>query len=140
MFLFRRSGQLIMQRVNAFSPFLRNRAADLSPRGQELDALAEANVLRGRFFSWRGGSGQRYVCSVFQRGEEAFVSDVESGVIIGVARDGAAARPVCVFGARQNGMRPTLRDLGRELGVTEWHVHFCEGSEAARDLAATLLN
>lgn len=129
-----------MQRVNAFSPFSRNRVADLSPRGQELDALAEANVLRGRFFSWRGASGRRYVCSVFQRGEEAFVSDVESGVIVGVARDGAATRPVCVFGAGQNGARPSLRELGRELHVAEWHVHFCEGSEAARDLAASLLN
>ncbi len=128
-----------MQRVNAFSPFTRSRASTLSPRGQELDALAEANVLRGRFFSWRGASGQRYVCSVFQRGEEGFVSGVESGVIVGVAKEGAAARPVCVFAARQNGL-PPLRDLGRELGVSEWHVHFCEGSEVARDLSASLLN
>jgi hypothetical protein len=139
MFLFRSFRAANMQRVNAFSPFTRNRAADRSPRGQELDALAEANVLRGRFFSWRGASGQRFVCSVFHRGEEGFVSDVESGVIVGVAKDGAAARPVCVFGARQNGLQ-SLRDLGRELGVCEWHVHFCEGTEAARDLAASLLN
>jgi hypothetical protein len=129
-----------MHRVNAFSLPSGRRGASVSPRGQELDSLAEANVLRGRFFSWLGGSGRRYVCSVFQRGEEAFLSDVESGAIIGVVRDGATARPVCVLGARRNDPRPSLRDLGREFGVTEWHVHFSEGSEVTRDLAASLLN
>ncbi|MGJ0506430.1 MAG: hypothetical protein ACR652_04695 [Methylocystis sp.] len=127
-----------MQRDNAFSLFSRRSGARLSPRGQELDSLAEANVLRGRFFSWRGVSGQRYVCSVFQRGEEGFVSDVESGVIIGVTRDGVGLRPVCVLAAREG--RQSLRHLARELGVAEWHVHFCEGNKAARDLSTSLLS
>jgi hypothetical protein len=129
-----------MQRDNLSISFLFRAARGLSPRGQELDSLAEADALRGRFFSWRGGSGRRYVCSVFQRGEEGFVSDVESGVIIGVARDGAALRPVCVFGARNGGTRPSLRRLAQELSVAEWHVHFCDGDETARDLSGSLLN
>lgn len=130
-----------MHRDNDYSPFSPRRpGGGASPRGQELDSLAEANVLRGRFFSWRGVSGQRYVCSVFQRGEEGFISNVESGVIVGVARDGATLRPVCVFGARANGPRPSPRHLARELGVAEWHVHFCAGNEAVRDLSGSLLN
>lgn len=131
-----------MGRDHTFSPFLppHRRAHVLSPRGQELDSLAEADLLRARFFSWRGVSGRRYVCSVFQRGEEGFVSDVESGVIIGVAREGAAIRPLCVLGAPDKGGRPPLGDLARELGVAEWHVHFCAGDEAARDLSGSLLN
>lgn len=123
-----------------FWPFLSDAADGASPCGQELDSLAEANVLRGRFFSWRGVSGRRYVCSVFQRGEESFVSGVEGGVIIGVARDGAALRPVCVYGARENGPRPSPHHLARELGVAEWHVHFCGNREVVRDLSASLLN
>lgn len=129
-----------MSQDHSFSPFLPHQCAHgVSPRGQELDSLAEADGLRGRFFSWRGVSGRRYVCSVFPRGEEDFVSDVESGVIIGVARDGASIRPLCVFGAR-DGARPPLANFASELGVAEWHVHFCAGEEAARDLSGSLLN
>ncbi len=130
-----------MRRDDSFSPFLLNRPSHgLSPRGQELDSLAEANVLQGRFFSWRGVSGRRYVCSIFDRGEEGFVSDVRSGVVIGVARDGAVRRPLCVFAAGGDDARPPLASLARELGVSEWHVHFCAGDETARDLSGSLLN
>ncbi|QGM96400.1 hypothetical protein [Methylocystis parvus] len=120
------------------SPLRRPRRA-LAPRGQELDSLAGSDALRGRFFSWRGATGRRYVCSVFQRGEEGFVSDVESGVVIGVARDGASLRPVCLFSAGER-RAAALRELAQELGVAEWHVHFCPDTEPARDLAGSLLN
>jgi hypothetical protein len=109
-----------------------------APRGQELQSLAETDALRGRFFSWRGVSGERYVCSVFQRGEENFVADVESGVIIGVARESAGRRPVCVLGAGENIL--SLRHLARELGVVEWHVRFGADTDAVRDLSGSLLN
>lgn len=99
-----------------------------------------SDALRSRFFSWRGLSGRRYVCSVFQSGEDGFVADVENGVIIGVARDGAAARPVCIFSARQGGPRRSLRELAHELRIVEWHVHFCADAETVRDLAGSLLN
>ncbi|MEK8094218.1 hypothetical protein WOC76_17025 [Methylocystis sp. IM3] len=130
-----------MRRDHNFSPLMMRRPSHgLSPRGQELDSLAEANLLQGRFFSWRGVSGRRYVCSIFQRGEEGFVSEVESAVVVGVAREGLARRPLCVFSTREPGARPPLASLAHELGVSEWHVHFCAGDETARDLSGSLLN
>jgi hypothetical protein len=127
-----------MQRDNFSSSVLRRAAAGFAPRGQELDSLAETEALRGRFFSWRGVTGQRYVCSVFQRGEEGFVADVQQGVIVGVVREGAGRRPVCVIGAGEG--VGALRRLARELGVAEWHVRFGADAETARDLSGSLLN
>ncbi len=112
-----------------------------SPRGEALTSLAGSQGLRDRFFAWRGKAGQRYVCSVFREGEEGFVADVTDGAIIGVARDGAIARPVCVIAARQSESTQALRALGRELGVAEWHVHFCEESDGVvSDLSGSLLH
>jgi hypothetical protein len=127
-----------MQRYNLTPASLRRAGKALNQRGQELDSLAGSDTLRGRFFSWRGVSGRRYVCSVFQRGEESFVSDVENGLIIGVARDGTALRPVCLFSAGES--RSLAPQLAREFGVVEWHVHFCPDPETIRDLAGSLLN
>ncbi|WP_457795644.1 hypothetical protein [Methylocystis sp. S23] len=129
-----------MQRYTFSASSLRRAGRALATRGQELDSLAGSDSLRGRFFSWRGVTGRRYVCSVFQRGEEGFVSDVENGAIIGVARDGAALRPVCLFSAGEGRRAPALRELAQELGVAEWHVHFCPDAAAIRDLAGSLLN
>ncbi|MGJ0560746.1 hypothetical protein [Methylocystis sp.] len=112
---------------------------DAGPRGQALQSLAETDSLRSRFFSWRGASGRRYVCSVFQSGEDSFVADVTNGVVIGVAREGATTRPVCVFLAQERARRG-LRQIARELGVAEWHVHFCADAASLRDLSASLLN
>ncbi|MGJ0621445.1 MAG: hypothetical protein ACR65Z_12145 [Methylocystis sp.] len=116
--------------------------SDSAPRGEALRSLAETDSLRGRFFSWRGASGRRYVCSVFQSGEESFIADVTNGAVIGVAREGVTTRPVCVFLAqdRKPGDRYALRRMARELGVAEWHVHFCADAATLRDLSASLLN
>lgn len=113
-----------------------------APRGQALRSLAGSQGLRDHFFSWRGASGRRYVCSVFQAGEDGFVADVTNGVVIGVARDGGAARPVCVFlaGEEERRDRYALRRMAREFNVSEWHVHFCADAETMRDLSASLLN
>lgn len=128
-----------MQR-RAFSTSVSRAQRAVTPRGQELDSLAGSEALRGRFFSWRGATGRRYVCSVFQRGEEGFVSDIESGALIGVTRDGGVLRPVCVLAAGERRSRDALGRLARELGVAEWHVHFCPEIEPVRDLAGSLLN
>lgn len=127
-----------MQRDNFSTGAFRRTSAAFAPRGQELESLAEAEALRGRFFSWRGVSGRRYVCSVFHRGEEGFVADVESGVIVGVAQESAGRRPVCVLGAGES--VAALRLLARELNVVEWHVRFGADADAARDLSGSLLN
>lgn len=115
---------------------------DAAPRGEALQSLAATDSLRNRFFSWRGASGRRYVCSVFQSGEESFIADVTNGAVIGVAREGAASRPVCVFLAQERmpGDRRALRRMAQELGVAEWHVHFCADAATLRDLSASLLN
>lgn len=140
---------------------------ETAPRGEALQSLAATDSLRSRFFSWRGASGRRYVCSVFQSGEESFIADVTNGVVIGVAREGAASRPVCVFLAqerigdhaafgrdrpnaddvidspsleRPRCERRALRKMAQELGVAEWHVHFCADAATLRDLSASLLN
>ena len=113
-----------------------------APRGQELRSLLASGELRNRFYSWRGASGRRYVCSVFQSGEESFLSDVSEGLIVGVALDGALRRPICVLSADEFKARGrlSLRETAYPGGVSEWHVHFCEDSDALRDLAASLLN
>jgi len=55
--------------------------------------------------------------------------------------DGATTRPVCVIAARQSGSTQALRALGRELGVAEWHVHFCgEADAVVSDLSGSLLH
>lgn len=115
---------------------------ETAPRGEALQSLAATDSLRSRFFSWRGASGRRYVCSVFQSGEESFIADVTNGVVIGVAREGAASRPVCVFLAQERAPadRRALRKMAQELGVAEWHVHFCADAATLRDLSASLLN
>ena len=124
---------------SASSSVLGQTLEDSAPRGQALQSLAETDSLRSRFFSWRGASGRRYVCSVFQSGEDSFVADVTNGVVIGVAREGATTRPVCVFLAQERARRG-LREIARELGVAEWHVHFCADAASLRDLSASLLN
>lgn len=113
-------------------------AARPAPRGEALQSLLAADGLRDRFFAWRGASGRRYVCSVFQSGETGFVADVTDGLIIGVARDGAMARPLCLLRARIDAA--ALHRQARELGVTEWHVLFGESDAPAGDLAGALLN
>lgn len=129
-----------MQRFTSSGSSFRIACKGASARGRELDSLVESDTLRNRFFSWRGLSGRRYVCSVFQTGEDGFVADVTNGIIIGVARDGATARPVCVFPAREGGERRALRELAQGLRIDEWHVHFSADAETARDLAASLLS
>ncbi|MBM3577343.1 MAG: hypothetical protein FJX40_06695 [Alphaproteobacteria bacterium] len=140
---------------------------EATARGEALQSLAATDSLRHRFFAWRGASGRRYVCSVFQSGEDSFIADVTNGVIIGVAREGAISRPVCVFLAQERAVdhaafgrnrpnadnvidsqsleralcdRRALRKTAQELGVAEWHVHFCADAATLRDLSASLLN
>lgn len=120
------------------STFARRSPQTGAPHGEALHSLSSAEGLRERFFSWRGASGRRYVCSVFQAGEAGFVADVTEGVIVGVARDGAASRAVCLF--RAGATVSALRSASQEFGVSEWHVLFGAGDETALDLAASLLN
>lgn len=128
-----------MHRFALSPPLSASRRARMGPaRGEALQSLSAAEGLRDRFCSWRGVSGRRYVCSVFQAGEARFVAEVTEGLIVGVVRDGAWARAVSL--SRACADIGVLREAAREFGVTEWHVLFGASDEAAQDLAASLLN
>lgn len=120
--------------------------ADISPaaapRGQRLASL-DACDLRDRFYSWRGASGRRHVCSVFGIEEEAIVAEFSRALVIGVAREGTTRRPVCVLSSRdfEGAEGRMIRADARALGGNEWHVHFsAEDDDILRGLAVALLN
>lgn len=111
-------------------------------RGRGLAAL-HSTSLRERFYSWRAGRGERYVCTIFSAEEEALVAGFARAVVIGVAREGVERRPICVLAAEdfdtQSGR--LARVAAGALGVNEWHVRFCAlPGELARRLARALLN
>jgi hypothetical protein len=118
------------------------RAAEKSPpQGQTLDALRFSDLL-DRFYSWRGASRTRYVCSIFTLEDEAIVADFVQAVVIGVARDAVGRRPVCVLSTNDfdTNYGRAIRTDGCALGVNEWHVHFGSGDAGLSDLANALLN
>jgi hypothetical protein len=98
--------------------------------------------LLDRFYSWRGASGNRYVCSIFSLEDEAIIADFVQAVAIGVARDAVGRRPVCILSTNdfdtKNGR--AIRLDGCAHGVNEWHVHFGSGDAGLSDLANALLN
>ena len=112
-----------------------------SPRGQALAAL-RASCLLDRFYSWKGISEERYVCSIFSLEEEAIVAGFAQVVVIGVVRDARGRRPVCVLSSRhfKSEQGRMIRFEARALGVNEWHVRFGSSDDALRDLADSLLN
>lgn len=99
--------------------------------GERLAALCGSS-LRDEFFSWRGASGRRYVCSVFPRRDFAIVEQFKGVTLVGVAGRGAERRALCVLSSRE------LRSRGHE-GVEEWHVHFGDDERKRRDLSVALL-
>jgi hypothetical protein len=112
-----------------------------SPSGQALASLL-ASDLRERFYSWRGLSGRRYICSVFSAAEAAVVLEFTAAAVIGVAKVGAARRPVCVMSSREFHVLGDIgsREGAESHGVSEWHVHFGVDDEGLRDLAGSLLS
>ncbi len=114
---------------------------ETSPSGQSLASLSTSD-LRERFYSWRGLSGRRYICSVFSAAETAVVSEFTAAAVIGVAKAGAARRPVCVMSSREFHVWGDIgsREGAESHGVSEWHVHFGVDDEGLRDLAGSLLS
>ena len=126
--------------LDGFAP-VAEAAAEETSRGQALASLL-ASDLRERFYSWRGVSGRRYICSIFSAADAAVVSEFTAAAVIGVSKIGEARRPVCVMSSREYHV---LGNIGSREGlethsVTEWHVHFCADDEAVRDLAGALLS
>ncbi len=128
-------------RKNKFAKLRRGALSGPSPRGQALASLLTSD-LRERFYSWRGLTGRRYICSVFSAAEAAVVSEFTAAVVIGVAKVGAARRPVCVISSGEFHVWGDIgsREGAESHGVSEWHVHFGVDEEGVRDLAGSLLS
>ncbi len=106
-------------------------------RGEALAALF-GSELRERFYSWRGGSGRRYVCSVFPAAEQAVVGERWAAAVIGVANECGARRAVYVMTSGEFGA--LAEKDAKAQGVNEWHVHFGMDEAGLRDLAGSLLS
>jgi hypothetical protein len=128
-------------RKNKFAKARREAPPAASQSGQALASLLTSD-LRERFYSWRGLSGRRYICSVFSAAEAAVVCEFTAAAVIGVARVGAARRPVCVMSSREFHVWGDIgsREGAESHGVSEWHVHFGVDDEGLRDLAGSLLS
>ena len=128
-------------RKSKFAKAERETPSAESPSGQALASLLTSD-LRERFYSWRGLSGRRYICSIFSAAETAVVSEFTAAAVIGVAKAGAARRPVCVMSSREfHGWGDIGSREGAEShGVSEWHVHFGVDDDGLRDLAGSLLS
>ncbi len=114
-----------------------------SPRtSEDLHAHVLASLFdcdyRQRIYSWTGSSGTQYACIVFRLGDEETIARFPDLAVIGVAREGADRHPVCLrhssdFSVEEN--RKLRRDA-REMGCTEWHIHFAGNFEKfCRDFA-----
>jgi len=112
-----------------------------APRGQALASLVSFD-LGERFYSWRGASGERYVCSVFAVGERGALAGFSGSVIVGVRRSGGERIPVCVL--LSGDFNALCGEDGacaiRALGVDEWHIRFGADDAMFGDLKASLLH
>jgi len=100
-------------------------------------------ALASRFHAWHGGSGLRYVCSVYpvdSNDVAAGLPDLDDAVVIAVALDRRRERVrVAIFEARWSDGR--LARGGDSVvaaiaaGAGEWHVHLLAASPEARRAA-----
>jgi hypothetical protein len=103
-------------------------------RGQALAALGDSE-LRDRFYSWRGASGRRYVCSVFPADNLEDIAESWSAAVIGVVNHAGARHPVYVVSCDQ--FRALNPSDACAQGVNEWHVHFGADEAELRDLCGS---
>jgi hypothetical protein len=120
--------------------------------GRRRFASTEANAplgcltggaLASRFHGWHGGSGQRYVCSVYPVlcGEpQGGLPDLDDAVVIAVACGRGRERSrVAIFeacwrdGELARESEATLAAVARE--ASEWHIHLLAESPEARRAA-----
>ena len=120
------------------SDFVSNRDAS-TQNSRPLAALSQTGLER-LFHSWRGASGHRYICSVYDV-DQPPAFDCSRAVVIAVRRDAAGEASIAfVFQPdAQDGVQDslglwTLR--ARQCGAREWHVHLLAASAEERKLAA----
>jgi hypothetical protein len=97
-------------------------------------------ALASRFHAWHGGSGERYVFTVYpvdHRDLSAGLPDLDNAVVIAVAFDGRGERVrVAIFEAGWGDGRRVRGggaiDAALAAGAREWHVHLLAASSEAR--------
>jgi len=119
------------------SDLVSNRVA-VTESSRPLAALSQTGLER-LFHSWRGASGHRYICSVYDV-DQPPAFDCSRAVVIAVRRDAAGEASIAfVFQPdAQDGVQDslglwTLR--ARQCGAREWHVHLLAASAEERKLA-----
>ena len=92
--------------------------------------------LESFFHSWRGASGRRYICSVYDI-DEAPQFDLARAVVAAVRRNAAGTEITFTFQPAADGS--DWRDWAakaRRAGASEFHVHLLAGEKAQRDFIA----
>jgi hypothetical protein len=87
--------------------------------------------------SWRGGSGRRYICSVYAIGEPPSF-DCARAIVAAVRKGARGSAIVFVFEpgaeAESDGFG-AWTEKARQYGASEWHVHLLAGSKEEREFA-----
>lgn len=125
----------ISENVARFTSSQRRSVAVSAP----LDCLA-GGALASRFHAWRGGSGRRYICSVFPVHSHAWLGglpEFDAAVALAVTVDSAGQRSrVAVFEpCWRNGRFEEAAEWVTEAlaaGVCEWHIHLLAETKPAR--------
>ncbi len=98
--------------------------------------------LAERFHSWRGGSGRRYICSVFRvepHAEDSGLPDFAAAIVIAVKMDIAGNRRVVGFCQCEHGFGAVARNAFVTAaiagGAQQWHVHLLTADPQKRRAA-----
>lgn len=120
----------VIQFAEAASARLR-RPAPMNEAAQ----LGSADDLASRFHFWTGGTGRRYVHTVYSLVE---CPELASGNYILVRRDENGDRSVLAIGSATNDAASLnladIRHRGAELGANEVHIHLLAGTSKASKL------
>jgi hypothetical protein len=111
-----------------------------APRGGEignaaLECLA-GGPLAGRFRAWRGGSGRRYVCSVFRidpAAPDRGLPEFAGVVVLAIERlGGGGRRPIGIYQGQSGAGARAFIGAAVAAGADEWHVHLPAGAAEER--------
>ncbi len=120
-------------RVIQFAPAAA-RAQRIMPLNQAAE-LDGAEDLANRFHFWTGGTGRRYVHTVYSLVECPVLA---SGNYILVRRDDAGQRTVLAIGSATHSAASLnladIRQRGAELGANEVHIHLLASTSRASKL------
>lgn len=123
------------------SQVVERRTASSNRTNAPLESLS-GDMLTARFHAWRGGSGRRYICSVFPVKPDEFdagLPDFGGAVVIAVARNGDGRRRLVAIFQSEIGANAYARESfvieALAEGAGEWHVHLLATQAAQRRVA-----